>query len=434
MKRVSATLRISFVEITQRKKQLKSLLAFIRECEPDMIKALKEDLGKPLFEASAIELGSIKVEIAYTLKNLSSWMQPQIVSTPLVCQPGQSWIEYKPLGTILNIAPWNYPFQLTLVPLANMIAAGNSVVIKPSELAPASAHVLSQNLPKYLDVKIDEGGPEITQKLLEKRWDHIFYTGGSRVAQIILEKAAKYLTPVTLELGGKSPVIVDKDARLKIAARRIAWGKFLNAGQTCVAPDYILAHEDIKDELAKEISKSVTRFFGTEPKNSPDYGRIINQTHMQRLIQLCPHANYDLAQRYFAPTLLDTLPEEEIFGPILPIMAIKNLQDAINFVNARPKPLALYYFSTHKKNQKQLLLETSSGGVCINDTISHLGISGLPFGGVGDSGFGAYHGRHGFERFSHARAVYRRSDKIDIPLRYPPYSVTSFKIANWLQS
>lgn len=422
------------MEIKQRKKQLKGILAFIKEHEREIIQALKDDLGKPVFETVAVELGSLQAEITHALTNLSSWMQPRPVKTPLICQPGHSWVEYQPLGTILNIAPWNYPFQLTLVPLANMTAAGNSVVIKPSELAPASASLLAKKLPNYLDVKIFEGGPETTQKLLEQKWNHIFYTGGSHVAQIILEKAAKHLTPVTLELGGKCSAIVDKDANIEIAARRIAWGKFLNAGQTCVAPDYILAHEDIKAKLTAEISRSITRFFGTEPKNSPDYGRIINQAHMQRLINMCPSANYDLEQRYFAPTLSDKLPEEEIFGPILPIISVKNLQEAIGVVNAYPKPLALYFFSTSKANQKKLLLETSSGGVCINDTISHLAISELPFGGVGESGFGAYHGRWGFERFSHARAIYKRSDKIDIPLRYPPYSATALKIASWLQN
>ncbi|MEI6806129.1 MAG: aldehyde dehydrogenase family protein [Myxococcaceae bacterium] len=422
------------MEIINRKKQLKAILAFINECELEIIQALKEDLGRPVFETSAIELGSLRYEISHTLSKLSFWVNPRFVKTPLVCQPGKSWIEYKPLGTILNIAPWNYPFQLTLGPLSNMIAAGNYVVIKPSELAPSSSRLLAHKLPGYLDVKIVEGGPEVTGSLLDKKWDHIFYTGGSRVAQIVLEKAAKYLTPVTLELGGKCPALVDRDADIQIAARRIAWGKFINAGQTCVAPDYVLVHEDIKDRLIAEISKVITHFFGNNPKRSPDYGRIINQAHMERLIKLCPNAHYDLEQRYFAPTLIEKLPEEEIFGPILPVISVKNLEEAVSFVNARPKPLALYYFSTDKINQKKVLASTHSGGVCINDTVSHLGNPNLPFGGVGESGYGAYHGRAGFERFSHMRSVYQRSDSLDIPLRYPPYSKTTLKIANWFQS
>ncbi len=421
------------MEITQRKKQLRGILAFIEECEPQIFEALRQDLGRPVFETSVLELGSLRTEIAYALENLASWTAPRPVRTPLVHQPGKSWIEYQPLGKILVIAPWNYPFQLTLGPLVNIIAAGNSAVIKPSELAPYSADLLAQKLPNYIDTQVVTGGPEATQKLLDQKWDHLFFTGGSRVGQIVLEKAAKFLTPVTLELGGKCPCIVDETAHLEVTARRIAWGKLINAGQTCVAPDYVLAHDRVYEALTAELQKAITHFFGNNPKQSDDYARIINRPHMERLIALAPQADYDLEQRYFAPTLLDHIPDDEIFGPLLPIVPVKNLPAAIELINSRPSPLALYFFSSNKSAQKQITQQTKSGAVCINDTVSHLGIPGLPFGGVGESGFGAYHGRWGFERFSHAKPVFSRSTRVDMPLRYPPYTKMALRIANWFQ-
>jgi aldehyde dehydrogenase (NAD+) len=421
------------VENSLRRKHLKNILAFTHECEPQIIQALKEDLGKPIFESSVVELGSLRSEITYALKNLDRWTRPQTVCTPLIHQIGKSWIQYQPLGKILIIAPWNYPFQLTLGPLVSAIAAGNSACIKPSELAPASSHLLASKLPTYLDADIQEGGPEVTQALLDKQWDHIFFTGSSRVGRIVLEKAAKFLTPVTLELGGKCPAIVDSDADLKIAARRIAWGKFINAGQTCVAPDTIFAHEKIKAELMLELQKAIAQFFGNDPKQCPDYAQIINHVHLERLIKISPQSDYDLEKRYFAPTLLEHPIEDEIFGPILPVLSFKKLDEVIKLVNAQPKPLALYYFSSDKAAQQQIISSTHSGAVCINDTISHLGIPGLPFGGVGESGFGAYHGRWGFERFSQTKPVYSRSTWLDLPLRYPPYSNWALKIAKWFQ-
>lgn len=421
------------MENAHRKKQLKNILAFTHECEPQIIQALKQDLGKPTFEACIVELGSLRSEITYALKNLDRWTRRKPVCTPLIHQLGKSWIEYRPLGKILIIAPWNYPFQLTLGPLVSAIAAGNSACIKPSELAPASSNLLATKLPKYLDIEIAEGGPEVTQNLLEQKWDHIFFTGSSRVGQIVLEKAAKFLTPVTLELGGKCPAIVDFNADLKIAARRIAWGKFINSGQTCVAPDTVFAHESIKHDLIAELQKVIQQFFGDHPKRSPDYARVINKAHLDRLIKLSPKSDHDLGELYFAPTLLDHSVEDEIFGPILPVLGFKNLDDAIKQINTQPKPLAIYYFSSDKTAQHKIIQETNSGAVCINDTISHLGIPGLPFGGVGESGFGAYHGRWGFERFSQAKPVYSRSTCIDLPLRYPPYSNWALKIAKWFQ-
>ena len=427
------------MEIAQRKKQLRGILAFLKQHESEIIQALKADLGKPIFESHATELGMIRSEIAYALKNLHSWMIPKPVCTPLVHQAGKSWIQYEPLGKILIISPWNYPFQLTLAPLANIFAAGNEAVIKPSELAPHSAQLLAQRLADFVEVEVHTGGPEVTQKLLDQKWDHIMFTGSTRIGKLVYEKAAQNLTPVTLELGGKCPVIIDNTCDIKLSARRIAWGKFINAGQTCVAPDYILAHEDILDNLVLELQKSIWQFFGDNPENSPDYGRIINQAHLKRLINLAPDAKHNLETNYFAPTLLNKITpdhaamQEEIFGPILPILPFKKLEHAIGFVNTRPKPLALYCFSRSKNTQQKIISETHSGGVCMNDTVSHLGVPGLPFGGVGDSGFGYYHGKWGFERFSHAKSIYRRNTQIDLPIRYPPYTQTNLKIANWFQ-
>ena len=427
------------MEIEYRKKQLRGLLGFLQEHETALIQAVRADVGKPIFEIHATELGMVRSEIHHALKHLAAWTRPKSVCTPLVHQAGTSWIQYEPLGKILIIAPWNYPIQLTLVPLVNALAAGNQTVLKPSELAPHCAKLFAQKLPNSVDTKVYEGGPEVTQKLLEQKWDHILFTGSTRIGKLVYEKAAQTLSPVTLELGGKCPVILDNTCQLKLSARRIAWGKLINAGQTCVAPDYLLAHQDIVDNLVLELRNSIQQFFGKNPENSPDYGRIVNQTHLKRLLALAPDAVHNVKTNYFAPTILQPISadhlamQEEIFGPILPILSFQHLEEAIGFVNARPKPLALYCFSESKVAQKQILSNTHSGGLCINDTLSHLGIPALPFGGVGDSGFGAYHGRWGFERFSHAKSIYSRNTHLDLPVRYPPYTPTALKIANWFQ-
>lgn len=427
------------MQIKKRKEQLQALSAFLKDCEPEIIQALKKDLGRPSFESSVLEIGSLRSEINYAIKNLTQWARPKSVKTPLVSMPGKSWIQYEPLGKILIIAPWNYPFQLTIAPLVGAIAAGNQTVIKPSELAPHSAELLAHKLANYVETQIVLGGPETTQHLLDQRWDHIVYTGGERVARIVLEKAAKHLTPTTLELGGKCPVIVDKETPVRLTAKRIAWGKFINAGQTCIAPDYILAHCDIKNQLIAELKQCVGQFYGSNPQLSSNYGRVINRAHLERLCKLSPSSRFDLEELYFEPTILDlstqshALMQDEIFGPILPVLAVNHMEEAIAIINQKPKPLALYCFSDNQRHQQQVLEQTQSGGVCLNDTISHIGNPELPFGGVGNSGFGAYHGRFGFERFSHAKAIYQRSTLLDIPLRYPPYSATTSEIANWFQ-
>jgi aldehyde dehydrogenase (NAD+) len=337
----------------------------------------------------------------------------------------------------LIIAPWNYPLQLSLGPLVGALAAGNCAVLKPSELAPATARLLAERLPGYLDpacVRVVEGEVAETTALLAERFDHIFYTGNGAVGRIVLEAAAKHLTPVTLELGGKSPCYVDASADLAVAARRIAWGKFFNAGQTCIAPDYVLAHAAIRDRLLDLLRATLRDFYGDDPRTSPDYARIVNARHHRRLSALLGAGTVvvggesDEAQRYLAPTVLADVPpdapvmREEIFGPILPVLAVADADAAIAFVNARPKPLALYLFAADRAVEERVLARTSSGGATVNHVMLHFLVPELGFGGVGPSGMGAYHGRASFEVFSHRKGVLRQSTAIDVPLLYPPFS------------
>ena len=436
-----ADLRASFVAgrtrpASWRREQLDRLHAMIVEREGIFLEALREDLGKPVFEAWLGEIGFLANEASSAQKHLRAWMQPERVTTPLAVQPGKSRIEREPLGVALIIAPWNYPLQLALSPLIGAIAAGNCAIIKPSELAPMTAAAMAEWVPKYLDteaVRVIEGGAEETQVLLRQRFDYIFYTGGGRVGRIVMRAAAEHLTPVTLELGGKSPCLVDASVDLAVAARRIAWGKFFNAGQTCVCPDYVLAHRDVAEALLARLEQTIRTFYGDDPKKSPDYGRIINDRHFDRLAgllgagQIVTGGIMDANQRYLAPTVIAKVPpgaavmEDEIFGPILPVIEVDSMDAAIRFVNDRPKPLALYVFSSNKATADRVLSQTSSGGACVNDVVAHLGVPDLPFGGVGESGMGAYHGRASFEAFSHRKAVLRKGTRVDPALRYPPY-------------
>jgi aldehyde dehydrogenase (NAD+) len=343
----------------------------------------------------------------------------------------------EPLGVVLVISPWNYPVQLLLSPLVGAIAAGNCAVLKPSEVTPNVSDVIGRLVPKYLDpdaITVVQGGVDETTAVLRERFDHILYTGNGAVARHVMEAAAKHLTPITLELGGKSPCIVDKDVDLMVAARRIAWGKFLNAGQTCVAPDYVLVHESRERDLIDALKKAVHEFYGDDPKRTPDYGRIVNERHHRRLAVLLKDGEValggqaDEADRYIAPTILRNVPTnapvmaDEIFGPILPVLTVRSIDEAVTFVNARPKPLALYVFTKDPKVGEDVLARTSSGGACVNATIWHLANPNLPFGGVGPSGMGAYHGRDSFETFSHRKAVVTKSTRIDPKLAYPPYT------------
>ncbi len=423
--------------------QLQALRALIKDNETAICEAVESDMGRPYTESYIAEVGSPLSEINHILKNLSSWVRNQHVPSPLANFPSRSYIQRDPLGVILIIGPWNYPIQLLLTPLADAIAAGNCVLMKPSELAPNASKLLSELVPKYMDkgcVSVVEGGIPESTALLAQRYDHIVYTGGGAVARIVMEAAAKHLTPVTLELGGKSPCYVASDADLKVAADRICWGKYTNAGQTCIAPDYILVEASVEKALLAELKSTITDFFGDNPQESKDFGRIINERHHQRLCGLLEGqeafvgGETDEATRYIAPTVLHNVSEdskvmsEEIFGPILPVLVVQSTEDVIRFVNKRPRPLALYIFSENAGTHEKVLRNTVSGGVCINDTVSHFAVHGLPFGGVGNSGIGAYHGKHGFDSFSHAKAVVNRSTTVDVSLRYAPYTDMQLKI------
>lgn len=425
-----------------RMKQLDGLRRFIKEREREILDALHSDVGKSALEGYSTELGFTLSDIEYIEKRLPGWMKPERVSVPLISQPGSARVYREPLGVVLIIAPWNYPFQLLIDPLVGALAAGNGAVLKPSEVAPATSAVVARWLPEYVDhdaVKIVEGGVAETTALLAERFDHIFYTGNGTVGRVVMTAAAKHLTPVTLELGGKSPCYVDRDADLEVAARRIMWGKFTNAGQTCVAPDYILAHSAIHDRLLELCRSTLQSFYGGDPKRSADYGRIVNGRHHQRLMKLMGSGKIvvggdaDEAARYIAPTILrDVSPDspvmaDEIFGPILPFLSVSGPDEAVRFVNARPKPLALYIFSSSEATQERILGATSAGGVSINHTLFHLAVHGLPFGGVGESGMGAYHGRLSFETFTHRKAVLRKPTALDPSLLYPPYDDSKTK-------
>jgi aldehyde dehydrogenase (NAD+) len=437
MERLRATFRSGRTRpLAWRVDALQRLRAIIKDREAEAIAALRADLGKPTLEAYAGELGFLVAEIDHTIKHLPGWMKPEKVSTPIANQPASSTVLREPLGVVLVIGPWNYPVQLTLGPLVGAIAAGNCVVVKPSEIASHTSALIARWLGDFAPgaVAVVEGGVPETTQLLEQRFDHIFFTGSTAVGKVVMQAAAKHLTPVTLELGGKSPCIVDQHVDLTVAARRILWGKFWNAGQTCVAPDYLLVHEAVMDPLVERLKATLLEFYGDDPQKSPDYARIISDRHHKRLVGMLGEGGkvvvggkHDEASRYFAPTIVDGAPleskvmTEEIFGPVLPIVRVKSIREAIDFVNARPKPLALYVFSSDKGAQEQVLQETSSGGACVNDTIAHLSVPELPFGGVGDSGIGAYHGRSSFETFSHRKSVMAKATWVDVKLRYPPY-------------
>jgi aldehyde dehydrogenase (NAD+) len=418
--------------------QLGGLRRMLVECEGELVDALRTDLGRPVMEAFAADIGHSKMELRQLQSHLKAWMRPKKVRMPITVAPAKGWIQPEPLGVVLVIAPWNYPVQLLLEPLAAALAAGNCVVAKPSELAPACSAAMARLLPRYVDpeaVIVVEGGVEETTALLDQRWDHIFFTGSTAVGRVVAAAAAKHLTPTVLELGGKSPTYVHASADLDVAARRIAWGKLLNAGQTCIAPDYVLADREIRDRLVDKLQGQITQFYGAEPKSSTSLGRIVNERHTRRLQGLLDQGagtvvtggQVDLDARYVAPTItLDPSPEspvmqEEIFGPILPVLAVDGPAEAKAFMTARPKPLALYVFAGDDAVVTDVVDNVSSGGVCINQTLMHFLPADLPFGGVGDSGMGAYHGKAGFDVFSHQKSVLKKPTRPDLKMLYPPY-------------
>ncbi|XP_010616460.1 aldehyde dehydrogenase family 3 member A2 isoform X1 [Fukomys damarensis] len=432
-----------------RLQQLEALRRMVQEHEKDILAAIGADLCKNEFNVYSQEVITILGEINFMLANLSEWVTPKPVKKNLFTMLDEAYVQPEPLGVVLIIGAWNYPFVLTLHPLVGAIAAGNAAIIKPSELSENTAKILTKLLPQYLDqhlYAVINGGVEETTELLKHRFDYILYTGNAAVGKIVMEAAAKHLTPMTLELGGKSPCYVDKDCDLDVACRRITWGKLMNCGQTCIAPDYVLCDASLQNQIVQKIKETVKEFYGENVKESPDYERIINLRHFKRLQSLLDGqkiafgGDTDEATRYIAPTILtDVDPkskvmQEEIFGPVLPIVSVKNADEAINFINEREKPLALYIFSHNNKLIKRMIDETSSGGVTVNDVIMHFTLNSLPFGGVGSSGMGAYHGKHSFDTFSHHRSCLLKNLKREgaNKLRYPPNSQSKVNVAKFL--
>ena len=419
-----------------RLKYLKKLKRAIRKYEQNIMDALWKDLHKSNFEAYGTEIGMVLDELSVNIKNLKSWAKPQKVKTPVLHYKAESVLYHEPYGVALIIAPWNYPFLLLMGPFISALAAGNVVALKPSPYTPETAKVIEEMIKDTFDekyVSIYQGGREMNQALLDENFDYIFFTGSPMLGKIVMEKASKYLTPVTLELGGKSPCIVDEDANIELAARRIIWGKLINAGQTCIAPDYLFVHKDVKDKLLAEMVKNIEKFYGEKIQESSDYPRIVNKANVERLKNLMKSGKIftggeiDVEDRFISPTILtDVNPDspimqEEIFGPLLPVMEFSKIEEVIDYVNSHPEPLAFYYFSESTKKQDFILSRTSSGGGCINDTLMHIANHNLPFGGVGNSGMGQYHGKYGFETFSNLRSIIKKSTLVDVPVRYAPY-------------
>ncbi|MBN2040263.1 MAG: aldehyde dehydrogenase [Spirochaetes bacterium] len=415
---------------------LKKLKNAVLKYENRINDSLKKDLGKSVFESYATEIGFLLEEISYHIRHLKKWAKPTGIRTDIVNFYSKSFIVHEPFGVSLIIAPWNYPFQLLIDPLIGSISAGNCAVLKPANYSQNTAETIQEMIGETFDEKyicVVPGDRKVNQELLDQRFDYIFFTGSPELGKIVMEKASANLTPVSLELGGKSPCIVEDDANLDIAARRLVFGKFLNAGQTCIAPDYLLVNSRVKTKLINKIKQCIILSFGKDPAKSPDYGRIINDNQFAKLTKLIATGDvifggeFDKHERYISPTIFDNVSsddpvmKQEIFGPILPIITYNNLDEAISLINSKEKPLAFYLFTSSSKKQKMVLLRTSSGGCCINDTIVHLTNPKMPFGGVGNSGMGAYHGKYSFDTFSHHRSVLSKTTLFDIPLRYPPY-------------
>ena len=424
-----------------RREQLHSLSKLLENHQQEILKALSEDLRKPPTEA-LFEIIAVKQEIKLALKNLSKWMQAKQINVPVSLRPAKAFVQPDPLGCILIIGPWNYPFSLTLQPLVAALAAGNTAVLKPSEHAPHVSSLIKKLIEKYFQPNITqvfEGDGNIAAHLMTKKFNHVFFTGGENIGKKVMEAAAKNLTPVTLELGGKSPAVVIDGANLEVTARRIIWGKSLNAGQTCIAPDHLLVEQELVDALIFNLKKSINDFYGNTPLSSNHLGSIINQKQFNRLDNLLKQAKKNgqiiyggesnESEKRISPTLIkienrnDPLMKEELFGPLLPILSIKNLDEAISDFKSLPKPLALYLFGGRAKEHEKMLSMTSSGGVCFNDVVLQAGIPELPFGGVGSSGMGKYHGKAGFDNFTHYKSILKRPFWLDLNFRYPPYNL-----------
>jgi len=423
-------------DISYRKESLKKLLHFIVINEEAIIEALHRDFKKCRFEAIVTETSYVISDLKHTIRNINSWAKPKKVLPSILNFPSQDVIYSEPYGKVLILAPWNYPFQLVLCPLIAAVAAGNQVVVKPSELTPNTSAIISQILTQTFDknhVDVIEGGIEVATALLAQRWDYIFFTGSVEVGKIVAQSAAQFLTPVTLELGGKNPCIIDDSAELQFAAKRIVWGKFVNAGQTCIAPDYILIQANVKEKFISFLKDEITNAYGENPELSPDFPRIIDKKNWFRLSEMLNESNIIFGgqtndeTRYIAPTIIDEPSENhllmkgEIFGPLLPILAFENEDTIQKIISKYEKPLALYVFSKNSKFSRKIIQEYSFGGGCINDTMVHFANKRLPFGGVGHSGIGSYHGRFGFDTFTHKKSIVKKGNWIDIPIRYAPY-------------
>jgi len=422
--------------IGKRKKLLKNLKEEILTNEDKIFKALNNDLKKCNYETYLSEIGILITEIDLFLKNIEKWAKPKRVKSSLLSFPSSDYIYSEPYGKVLVISPWNYPFQLAILPVLSAVAAGNTVVLKPSEHAPHTSKLVKEILESVFEkshVLVIEGAAETASKLLEYRWDYIFFTGSVRIGKIVAAAAAKHLTPTTLELGGKNPCIIDDTIDLRLASRRIVWGKFINAGQTCIAPDFLIVKRNIKDKLITHLSEEIEKAYGKDPKQSEDYPRIVNKTNLSRLSNMIKDTKilfggeYDIETRYFSPTIIDEpkiddpIMDEEIFGPILPIISYDKENQIEELISKYEKPLALYVFSSNKKFSEKIIRKYSFGGGAINDTIIQVGNPNLPFGGVGHSGIGKYHGKTSFDQLSHKKAIVKKGNWLDIKIRYAPY-------------
>lgn len=427
------------IDVATRIKQLKNLKNIIKKYEPEIMLALEKDLGKNPFEAYTNEIGFVYGSIDHALKNIKEWTKVKSVKNDLAQLPGKSYIYPCHYGSVLIIGPYNYPFQLLIEPLVGAMAGGNTAILKPSEFTPNVENIILKIISEAFDeryITVVTGDYKVNSALLDLKFDYIFFTGSVNVGKIVMEKASKNLIPITLELGGKSPVIVDSTANLKVSANKIMWGKLINAGQTCVAPDYVLAHESIADKLCEEFKTTIREFYGEDIVNNKDFGRIVNQKHMNRLSAILERdknkiifgGSIDMTKRFISPTILnnvtlsDAVMQEELFGPILPVIKYKDLNDIKKHINAHPKPLALYVFSENTTFAEDIINRFAFGGGCINDTISHVASQYLPFGGVGTSGIGQYHGEHSFDTFTYKKAIVKKSTKIDLKLVFPPFN------------
>ena len=426
--------------------QLTKLRASIKKHEDEIIQALTLDLGKPIYESYTAEIGVVNQELNTAIKKLKSWMKPKKVSTPIYLQPAKSYIYPDPKGVVLIVSPWNYPFQLAISPLIGAIAAGNCVVLKPSNQSKETEKIISKIInsifeENYISVVLGPGSKTVTPLIENYRFDHIFFTGSVSVGKKILELSAKHLTPTTLELGGKSPTIVHEDADLDLAAKRITWAKFYNMGQTCVAPDYLLVHESKKEALVERIIFYMDKYYGNKPINSKNLGRIINEKHFNKLISLLNNTDiliggdYNKEELFISPTLIHNvhmkypIMMEEIFGPILPILTYKDISEVVSTIRMNPYPLALYLYTEDKNIQDYFIENIQFGGGCINHLISHVANSNLPFGGVGFSGMGNYHSKYTFDAFSHKKSIFKSNSKLDTNMLYPPYTDNKLKLA-----